>query len=184
MKEFPELMACRKKWPISLMPYYQHVSFLDWEMIARESGLHIILPTWPLNRILQELAETELLISGAMHGCIAADIFRVPWARLRFKTHEKNPEVQYVKWMDWCASIEMPKYTVIKTSIQNHNNISMNSELTDDLLDKLNRVNPDSCFSLSTDQIYTTIKNKLFDAVVSFSKKYDITINKYRFLNF
>jgi succinoglycan biosynthesis protein ExoV len=46
------------------------------------------------------IAETEVIITEAMHGAIIADAFRIPWIPVR--THQ---EILDFKWKDWTSSV-------------------------------------------------------------------------------
>jgi succinoglycan biosynthesis protein ExoV len=179
LKEHSDITALPKKHKISLMPYFHHISALDYDKISEETGVNIIPPYEDVHKILCEVQQSELLVSGAMHGCIAADIFRVPWIRLRFKTHENNPIVQSVKWHDFSGSMELNALSTLRMSCENTPNSFENTELERELIYKLNfiyKITP----TLSSDRVYTDRIEKLAEAVRAFSREYGIPINSFR----
>ena len=61
------------------MPHQMSARRVNWEPICREVGLRYVDPRWPVARILEELCQTGVLITEAMHGAIVADALRIPW---------------------------------------------------------------------------------------------------------
>jgi succinoglycan biosynthesis protein ExoV len=70
------------------------------EALCREEGIGYVDPRWPVERVLERIGETGLLLAEAMHGAIAADALRVPWIPTR-----SVAGVLELKWLDWCESI-------------------------------------------------------------------------------
>ena len=66
-------------------------------------GWHCIDPTSGVDKILQELSATELLLAEAMHGAIVADALRVPWIPVRV-----YGKLNIFKWQDWSQSVRVP----------------------------------------------------------------------------
>lgn len=180
LKDYQKLLRAPKKFRISLMPYFRHVDDLDWETISVKSGVHIIMPTWPVYKILQHIAQSENIIAGAMHGCIVADIFRIPWARLQFDMHEAEKIVQSVKWMDWCASITVSQHKRFAVASTNKKNKLVNAELNEEILDILTTKLCLEDFSLSGTERFNEITAQLRDALFRFSEKFHIRLNQDR----
>lgn len=85
---------------IAFMPHVSSAINADWEQICKIVDIRYIDPRWNVDRILQEISCTEILVTEAMHGAIIADTLRVPWV----------PVVCYdyileFKWLDWSASL-------------------------------------------------------------------------------
>jgi len=106
-----------KKHKVSFMPYLRTSSLMPWEKICKRLGINYISPH-PTNGIeekLKEIAESEHLITEAMHGAILADVFRVPWVKLQFASDLfETGSVNETKWQDWSRSIEV-KYSTYKS---------------------------------------------------------------------
>lgn len=179
MKEHERICALPKKHKVSFMPYFHHAFSLDYDKVAEETGVNIIQPYAEVDTILQEVQQSELVIAGAMHGCIAADIYRVPWIRLRLKTHEANPVVQSVKWRDYAESMEMDTLSTIRMENENTPDIPANAALQQELIDALNGLsNVTPCLSL--DRVFNERLEQLAEEVRSFSSDYGIPINSAR----
>ncbi len=89
----------KKKTRFSFMP---HLTTMRREVkdVCQELGYDYILPTLPVENVFQRIAETEILLTEAMHGAIVADALRVPW--IPIVTHRS---INQFKWTDWCSSV-------------------------------------------------------------------------------
>ncbi|MCC8194053.1 MAG: polysaccharide pyruvyl transferase family protein [Deltaproteobacteria bacterium] len=180
MKEYPALAASGKQCRVSLIPHYRHVATIDWERIARTTGINVIMPDWPVPRVLRAVAASEFVIGGAMYGCILADILRIPWARLRFRIHEADLETQLLKWEDWTGAFGLEKYPVFTMKTLNTASRQPTIGLEDELIGVLNsRVRTDE-FALTGDAVFEDVIERLREAVRSFSRKFGISVNPYR----
>ncbi len=74
--------------------------------VCGEIGVAYIDPGWDVDRVLQELLKTEILICEAMHGAIVADALRVPWIAVSM-----DPSFFPLKWQDWTRSLNIPLKT-------------------------------------------------------------------------
>lgn len=97
----------KKKHKCSIIPYFRHLNSLNWTKLAKDLGYNFINITDPVEEVIKQIRESERVISGAMHGAIVADIYRVPWQRLIFGKHGyENFETSDLKWNDWLLSID------------------------------------------------------------------------------
>ena len=89
----------------AFMPHIHHANFADvaWKTLCEEIGIGYIDPRWSIERILESISRTEVLLAEAMHGAIAADALRIPWIPM-----VTSPRILSFKWRDWCASIGVP----------------------------------------------------------------------------
>lgn len=91
-----------KKTSFSFMPHVHHAidggSF--WQGVCNELGFQYIDPCWSVERVLEAISHTEVLLAEAMHGAITADALRVPWVPII-----TSPRILPFKWRDWCSSI-------------------------------------------------------------------------------
>lgn len=87
---------------IALMPHYATEQAGLWSAVAEDLGFRYIDATAPCSVVLQQISQSELLITDAMHGAIAADALRVPW--IPFEAYRRKRQF---KWHDWCESLGM-----------------------------------------------------------------------------
>lgn len=91
-----------KKYAFAFMPHIHHANFAcsQWQEICAEAGVYFIHPAWSVERVLNAIAQTEVLLAEAMHGAIVADALRVPWIPI-----VTSPRILAFKWQDWCRSV-------------------------------------------------------------------------------
>ncbi|MDJ0509943.1 MAG: polysaccharide pyruvyl transferase family protein [Crocosphaera sp.] len=89
----------KKKYKYAYMPHYQ-LAGDGWALACEKIGFGYIDPSWPVDKVLSSISETEILLAEAMHGAIIADTFRVPWIPII-----TNTSILKFKWLDWCASL-------------------------------------------------------------------------------
>ena len=85
---------------ISYMPHHVSTKMVNWKKIADRAGFTYIDPAFSVERILDMIGESELIITEAMHGAIVADALRVPWIPVQIHGH-----INDFKWTDWCESV-------------------------------------------------------------------------------
>jgi len=115
LDQYKEYTSLPKKHKISIIPYFNSISNFNWEKLAEMNNLNIIYPTGNnIEQFIKDVAQSEFIISEAMHGCMMADILRVPWKRIKFNAHKLEGEVvSEFKWHDWYASINLNNVTPI-----------------------------------------------------------------------
>lgn len=97
----------KKIYKLSFIPYFRHVPYFNWNLFERVTGIHIILPTNEVEKVITEINQSEKILTAAMHGAILADLYRVPWMRVRFSKHGYETNfTSELKWNDWFRSIE------------------------------------------------------------------------------
>ena len=89
-----------KRCRYAFMPHIEQIADIAWRRVCRDAGFSYIDPRWPTETVLTAIAETEILVTEAMHGAIAADALRVPWIPVT-----TSPRVLAFKWHDFCQSI-------------------------------------------------------------------------------
>lgn len=92
----------QKKYAFAFMPHIHHGNFASsqWQQICAEAGVYFINPAWSVEKVLNAIAQTEVLLAEAMHGAIVADALRVPWIPIT-----TSPRILAFKWQDWCSSV-------------------------------------------------------------------------------
>jgi succinoglycan biosynthesis protein ExoV len=90
-----------KKYGASYMPHFTMArpSLRVW---CENLGIHYIDPSSPIHETLNDILETEFLLTEAMHGAIVADCFRVPWLPVK-----SSKTILDFKWIDWCSSLNI-----------------------------------------------------------------------------
>lgn len=93
-----------KKYRCSFMPHIMQAYYGEkaWQDLCNDLGLNYIDPRWQVDKVLENINNTEFLITEALHGAIVADALRIPWTAI--KTTE---QVYPFKWEDWCASLNL-----------------------------------------------------------------------------
>lgn len=91
----------RKRYKFSYMPHYNFAGE-GWRAVCDSLGFGYINPSSPVERVLEQINQTEVLLAEAMHGVIVADALRVPW--IPIITH---PSILAIKWQDWCLSMNL-----------------------------------------------------------------------------
>ncbi|MBR8830274.1 MAG: hypothetical protein N5P05_003366 [Chroococcopsis gigantea SAG 12.99] len=89
------------KYKYSYMPHYGFAG-PAWENVCESLNFGYIDPCLPVEDVMTKIRETEILLTEAMHGAIAAEAFRVPWVPI--KSHHT---ILTFKWEDWCASVNL-----------------------------------------------------------------------------
>ncbi len=97
----PEGEPVPKKHAVAFIPHWSH-NFSSWRWVCNDIGVHHIDPQRNAPEVVREIAETELLMTEAMHGAIVADGLGVPWIPTVIG---RDKEITEFKWRDWCASV-------------------------------------------------------------------------------
>lgn len=91
-----------KRFKYAYMPHFSHAHYggEGWRRICDDLGIQFIDPRRPVEEVLAQINQTEILLAEAMHGAIVADALRVPWVAIQTHT-----VINTFKWRDWCQSI-------------------------------------------------------------------------------
>jgi succinoglycan biosynthesis protein ExoV len=90
----------RSKRRITFVPHHTTAAAGDWEEVCANVGVHLIDPRWRVEKVLRDIADSDLVLAEAMHAAIIADSLRIPWIPIRC-----HAGVLPFKWMDWCSSL-------------------------------------------------------------------------------
>ncbi len=93
--------SINKKYKFSYMPHHS-LTHDGWNLACKKIGFGYIDPHWSVEKVLESINETEILLAEAMHGAIVADVLRVPWIPI-----VSNPRILAFKWNDWCQSLNL-----------------------------------------------------------------------------
>lgn len=177
--KYKMLVNRKKKYKISVIPYYKSVDIFDWKIACDKLGWNLILPTGnDVESFIDQVSESEFVIAEAMHGAIIADILRVPWKRLRFNAHIFEGEiVSEFKWRDWLYSIDIQennsitfkkktkrlKYYFLKKKYRNKN--------IKNFVNRMNSVNTEE-FNISSNIRFESIISELQNKSEELKRKY------------
>lgn len=92
----------KQKIKVSFMPHVGIDARTDYRSVIEPLGWNYISPSDSEDSILSDIANSEVLITSAMHGAILADCYRVPWVPI-----VTSNEILSFKWEDWCESMDM-----------------------------------------------------------------------------
>lgn len=109
LDNFPDSVPChKKKYPISIIPHYRHMNYINWTYITQHVDINIIDPQQPVETVIAQINQSKKIIASAMHGAIMADICRVPWVRLRMEViPAESFFISDLKWTDWLSSLSL-----------------------------------------------------------------------------
>jgi len=99
---------------ISFMPHWGSAIVGNWELACQYAGINYIDPCAPVDKVLEEILASELVITEAMHGAIVADALRVPWVAAK-----PLSEKHVMKWYDWASplDIDLKQHEIISSSL-------------------------------------------------------------------
>lgn len=117
LRRLRSLPSRAKRYRFSYMPHaeFSYGAEASWMRICQDLGFGYISAAWSFERILDALAETEVLITEAMHGAIIADTMRVPWIAA-----QSSPLINPFKWEDWTRSLGLNYEPHALTSLWEH----------------------------------------------------------------
>lgn len=91
--------AHTRKYRISYMPRFDR--FVQASAHVRDPRIHLIDPRCDVETVTREIADSEVLVTEALHGAVAADALRIPWVSISVHS------VHDFKWNDWAESLEL-----------------------------------------------------------------------------
>lgn len=181
IKSYDSLKSTKKKYEVSVMPYFRSIKYFDWQAICDKLGYHYISPLSEngVEFTLNEIAASKHLITEAMHGAILADVLRVPWNRYVLTTPiTEGAMVSEFKWMDWLYSvglnnvsttfIKFNRKTFLNEWLKKMSNNVLDVEfvfkwkIVEEIISKLDGVDQ---FYLSNDNDLSDINSKLFTKI-------------------
>ncbi|WP_062267596.1 polysaccharide pyruvyl transferase family protein [Endozoicomonas arenosclerae] len=102
LTHFADIPSTEKRFKASFMPHFQSIERGNWKQACELADIHFIDPRDDVKKILNDIQQSELVISEAMHGAILADTLRTPWLAVEpLASQHRN------KWYDWSESLEM-----------------------------------------------------------------------------
>lgn len=134
------------KYKYSYMPHYNFAGE-GWEKACKSLNFGYIDPTWSVEKVIESICQTEVILAEAMHGAIIADAYRVPWVPVT-----SHPSILSFKWQDWCASVNLEYQPLLMKRLHHPN-------LTRDILTPLRSVRDRYRQKVSAAQLASIAKN-------------------------
>lgn len=96
--------AVQHLWGVIYMPHYTLLNIHPIDRLQSMLGpdITVLDPTRDHLHSLAIIASAKLVITGAMHGAIAADANRVPWVPCF-----NSPAIFYQKWQSWLEMVDV-----------------------------------------------------------------------------
>ncbi|MFC3198971.1 hypothetical protein ACFOET_15210 [Parapedobacter deserti] len=104
-----------KRYKVSYMPHWTSEYIYSWADICAECGIHYVSPRTPINAVIDQILQSEMVIAEAMHFAIVADALRIPW--IPVKTYQF---IDDFKWSDWTQSLQMDYHARKLPSLQRY----------------------------------------------------------------
>lgn len=97
-----------KKGGVAFIPHHITHNFFNCHKIANQLGVRYIDPTWDYMRVVENILESDRIVTEAMHGAIIADSFGIPWQRVSiFNRRYASADAVDFKWEDWGRSLNI-----------------------------------------------------------------------------
>lgn len=161
-----------KKYEVSYIPYFRHYYNFNWKLFSKLSGINIIDPTSSLENIISEINSSKQILTSAMHGAILADIYRIPWQRVRLTRHgSESAFTSELKWRDWLLSMNIHEIEDLSLGFNLNSKASPIRELSKTLMLIL-RLKKNNLFYLSNEDIYNEKIELLKEKIEYIKEKY------------
>jgi succinoglycan biosynthesis protein ExoV len=136
-----------KKIDFAYMPHVGSLNVYDkWKSLLQSVNIKLIDPRSTPNEIIDELSQTKVLLTEAMHGAIISDAYQIPWVAVKtIKT------INQFKWQDYLETVNQIY------SPQNTPTLYSRQFLNDLFKSKLKRLSFLSPFFSNLYYIYQTI---------------------------
>lgn len=176
-----EFYSYGNQYKYSFMPHHHSCKGIDWEKICANVHVKFVNPSFSVEKILDIINRTDVLITEAMHGAIVADTLRVPWVPVKMFDH-----IFDFKWHDWSKTIGVqyrPQeiigtlYKVKENSRWNYFNKIFSSNSTNDnkavdiFSEALRKVATSGDFVLSSDEKLNEVYERCSESVNLFIKE-------------
>jgi succinoglycan biosynthesis protein ExoV len=88
---------------VCFMPHHKQAKMMPLRQVCELAHLEYLDPRDNFEVTLSRLAQSSLVLAGAMHAAIVADALGIPWIPVVI---DRGTPV--FKWQDWCASLDLP----------------------------------------------------------------------------
>jgi succinoglycan biosynthesis protein ExoV len=91
----------KKIFDFAYMPHVGSLNVYDkWDTLLQSVNIKLIDPRKTPNEIINELSQTKILLTEAMHGAIISDAYQIPWIAIKtIKT------INQFKWKDYLETV-------------------------------------------------------------------------------
>jgi succinoglycan biosynthesis protein ExoV len=103
-----------------LIPHHVSALRANWRRVAAAAGMQYVNPAAGVQRVVEAIRRSALVVTSAMHGAILADAFRVPWIRIREYSHLND-----FKWEDWGDSLGVSTEAVALPALHDDSELGM-----------------------------------------------------------
>lgn len=88
------------------IPHFHTVRDHPYILRSAPEGVRVIDPRDEVESVIAAVRGAKAVITESLHGAILADLYRVPWTRLRlYSWKTEKQDVSSLKWMDWGLSV-------------------------------------------------------------------------------
>lgn len=88
--------------PIVFIPHHQTSKYDNWKSICDDLSIQYVDPADPVEKTIEIIRKSSLVVTEAMHGAIVADALRVPWIPIRTRKR-----ILDFKWRDWSTTLQI-----------------------------------------------------------------------------
>lgn len=162
-----------KKYKYSYMPHHTYAN-KEWKTFCDDIGVHYIDPNTPVEQILNEISQTEKMITEAMHGAIVADALRIPWIPV-----VSGEKINGFKWQDWTLSIRRDYSPIKVRPMWERKESSLRSIAANFVKKMINKrvfdnIAKEGIFQLSSDDMWMSLNNQLDDKLDQLKHDYNL----------
>ena len=153
-----------KVYEFSYMPHFT-VDSENNRKVFESLGIHYISPKSPIESIIKNINQTNILLSEAMHGAIVADAYRIPWIPVY-----SYDSFNFFKWKDWSLSQNLEiKFNKIKRIYKNDSKLKLyiKKVMIGYKLRKIKQQQP----YLSSSKVHVENTSKLLNAIEAFKSQ-------------
>lgn len=173
-----------KKHHFGFVPHYRTANIFNCKGICRSSGLFYIDPRGPAEKVIKQIRSCKMIIAESMHGAIIADLFRIPWLRVKIYSWQiENAEISALKWLDFGLSlgVDTSPFDINALPVHLNNRLStlpffptIVNSFSPIIVRKLDKIKKEGTFRMSPDHDFDLTMNRLNNEINRFQKDYPL----------
>ena len=185
-----------------LIPHHRSEENADWKKLADLLDFDFCSPTESVDQMVKAISFAKTVFTESLHGAIFADSLNIPWVPI-FSAKYLN----FFKWKDWCASVNvkfnpvifprpffctdislakrvkaLPKRLIGQLGLIERYKLTPISPIKDSQLEiyaqEISNLFDNSITTLSTKQKKDEILSRMHDSFVDSCTKYGLCINQ------